>query len=115
MASLENSKKIIKTWTKKGDGERNKFSKFICYWIAFNCQLYTITHEIEDGNALKKLYKESSLCNTFEKLVFNNEYNFKNKVENFKKICPVKNDRKNIPGKDISEINNFREVIKVIC
>ena len=55
MSSYDNYDKIIETWVKKGETENDIFSKFICYWIAFNCWLCTQTSEINDSKALKKI------------------------------------------------------------
>lgn len=111
MSSLENSKKIIETWKEKGNKESDEFSKFICYWIAFNCWLYTITNETKDGKALKELYNKPAECNKFIQLT---DDNFKSRLENFKKVCPIKNDRENRPKKNISDVNNFKEVVGAI-
>lgn len=114
MSSLKNSKKIIETWKEKGNKENDEFSKFICYWIAFNCWLYTITDEIGDRNALIKLYKKSSTNNKFKKLVCDNKNNLKDKVKNLKEVCPIKNNRKNGCEKTISKADDFEEVMNVI-
>lgn len=110
MSSTENSKKIIGTWIKKGDSESNKFSKFICYWISFNCWLYTKTGECADRKALNKLYKNQSLYQKFTDLVKENEAVFKD----FKNVCPIENNRNSGRIKELKNIYDFKENIDVI-
>ena len=110
MSSLSNNKRIIEVWAKKGDIESDDFSKFICYWIAFNCWLYTKTNEVRDRLALNKLYSKRELYNNFQKSVIENESPFTALVN----VCPIKNNRTENRKKAVKDIHEFKEVIDVL-
>ncbi|MCP6718953.1 MAG: HEPN domain-containing protein [Patescibacteria group bacterium] len=110
MSSTSNYQKIIETWIKKGDLENDSFSRFICYWIAFNCWLYTKTNEVHDRVALSKLYQQEYLFKDFQKLVTKNENLFAELV----KVCPIENNRIGNINKPINDVEKFNEVVDVL-
>lgn len=111
MSSFDNSKRIIQAWIQKGDLEDDYFSEFICYWIAFNCWLYTKTGEVRDREALNKLYeKHRELFADFSKLIIQNK-----RISNkFLNIGTIFNNRS--PNREvcIKDVTNFKEVIDML-
>lgn len=110
MSSLSNSKKIIRAWIEKGDLENDDFSKFICYWVAFNCWLYTKTDEIQDRKALKKMYDNQNLCDNFSKLVREND----ELINGLILVCPIRNNKIKNRKKTIDNKHSLKEVVDVI-
>lgn len=99
----------MEAWVKKGDVEIDNFSRFICYWIAFNCWLYTNTNEVRDRKALEKLYQNHNLYKNFRKIVKENRF----LLEKLLDVCPVENSR-NYRKKTIKNLEEFREVVDVL-
>ena len=109
MSSITTSEQIITTWISKGDNEEDNFSKFISYWVAFNCWLFTVTNEVRDKQALEVLFKREYLYKDFLGLVPQYESTLSKLIA----VCPVENNRLNF-SKDIKDMQNFPEIIKVI-
>lgn len=110
MSSYSTSIDIIKLWTQKGDSENDSFSKFISYWIAFNCWLYTKTNEVYDNRALHALFSNKGLYDNFPSLVSNNEGIF----EKVKELGSIENNRIKREPKEIKDIFSFKEVIEAL-
>lgn len=110
MSSLSNADKIISVWIKKGDLEEDSFSKFIYYWVAFNCWFYTKTNKVQDSEALKDIYKRQDLYSGFVQLVAKNKPIFLKLVS----ICPIKNNRISGREKNINDMEKFEEVVNIL-
>lgn len=110
MSTFVNSERIIKAWVNKGDLESDDFSKFICYWVAFNCWLYTSTNEVRDREALSILYQKQHLYKNFPQLVVANKLVF----EQFLSIGTIINNR--IPDRQtfVRNATEFNEVVDML-
>jgi len=110
MSSILNNNKIIKTWAERGYFDDDDFSKFIYYWVSFNCWLYTKTNEVSDRKALKKLYKNQSLYSDFPILVEENNP----LLEKLLKVGPIENNRISKSSETIKNIKEFKEVMNLL-
>lgn len=110
MSSLVRAERIVRTWVEKGDSEQDAFSKFICYWVAFNCWLYTQTNETGDKKALDILFENSHLYSQFRKIATQRMP----LLEGLQAVCPIKNNRIASREKSLHNIESFPEIVDVL-
>jgi hypothetical protein len=104
-------KRIAKGWLKRGDEEKDDFSKFIYYWISFNCFYSSWTRKEKDTPALQALEKDQTITSTYKNLMKGSNVKL---VENLRAICPIYSVTYPNRSKSIGNIHNFGQVIWVL-
>jgi hypothetical protein len=110
MSEIITANKIFNNWTEKGDKETDVFSKFIYYWVAFNCWLFSKTNTMHDRVALNQIKLDEHLCSRYKIIALKNTV----LVTEFKKVTPINNNRKKDKNSLIINHLNFGEVVEAI-
>ncbi len=69
MSRPSTARTIIESWITKGDIEQDPFSKFIYYWVAFNCWYMSVREAGSDREVINSIKKYEKLKQAFLSLV----------------------------------------------
>jgi len=107
----ENIRNIIKSWYERSTGREVEFTifdKFISLWISFNAWMSYKSGKKRDKMMVNWAAKE---LEEFYREILKSNSRFKEKVKQLKEYTPIYDSRDSTRFKEISDINNFSEVL----